>query len=43
MVVFLVSSVKNQILPHLSPLEKFRKNPLVAPSWKKSFRCPYTC
>ena len=40
-VVFLVSSGKNQISPLLTPLEKFRKNPLVPPSWKKSFRRPW--
>ena len=36
-VIFLVSSGKKQIS---APLEKFLKNPLVAPSWKISFRRP---
>ena len=32
---------KKQISPHLPPLEKFWKNPLVPPSWKISFRRPW--
>ena len=38
--VFLVSNGKSKISPLLAPLEKFWKNPLVPPLWKKSFRCP---